>query len=38
MQNIYSEIVKALGRKERLALITLIIHVGSAPKTADAKY
>jgi xanthine dehydrogenase accessory factor len=38
MQDIYSEIVKALGRKERLALATLITRVGSAPRAVGAKY
>ncbi len=38
MQDIYSEIVKALGRKEKLALATLITRVGSAPRAAGAKY
>ena len=38
MQDVYSEIVKALGRKERLALATLITRVGSAPRAVGAKY
>jgi xanthine dehydrogenase accessory factor len=38
MQDIYAEIVKALERKEKLALATLITRVGSAPRTAGAKY
>jgi xanthine dehydrogenase accessory factor len=38
MTDIYSEIVKALGRKEKLALATLITRVGSAPRAAGAKY
>ncbi len=38
MQDIYSEIVKALVRKEKLALATLITRVGSAPRAAGAKY
>jgi xanthine dehydrogenase accessory factor len=38
MQDIYSEIVKALGRKEGLALATLITRVGSAPRAVGAKY
>jgi xanthine dehydrogenase accessory factor len=38
MQDIYSEIVKCLGRKEKLALATLITRVGSAPRGAGAKY
>src|SRR4030042_6821594 len=38
MEDIYSEIVKALERKEKLALATLITRVGSAPRAAGAKY
>ena len=38
MQDIYSEIVKALRRKENLALATLITRVGSAPRAEGAKY
>jgi len=38
MQEIYSEIVKALVRKEKLALATLITRVGSAPRAVGAKY
>ena len=38
MQDIYSEIVKSLGRKEKLALATLITRVGSAPRAVGAKY
>jgi len=38
MQDIFSEIVGSLGRKERLALATLITRVGSAPRAAGAKY
>jgi len=38
MQDIYSEIMKALVRKENLALATLITRVGSAPRAAGAKY
>jgi xanthine dehydrogenase accessory factor len=38
MQDIYSEIVKALGRNEKLALATLITRVGSAPRGVGAKY
>jgi xanthine dehydrogenase accessory factor len=38
MEDIYSEIVKALGKKEKLALATLITRVGSAPRAAGAKY
>jgi xanthine dehydrogenase accessory factor len=38
MQDIYSEIVKALEKKEKLALATLITRVGSAPRAVGAKY
>src|SRR4030042_4757566 len=38
MEDIYSETVKALERKEKLALATLITRVGSAPRAAGAKY
>jgi xanthine dehydrogenase accessory factor len=38
MEDIYAEIVKALGRKENLALATLITRVGSAPRGVGAKY
>jgi len=38
MEDIYSEITKALGRKEKLALATLITRVGSAPRGVGAKY
>lgn len=38
MQDIYSEIVKALGRKEKLVLATLITRTGSAPRAVGAKY
>jgi xanthine dehydrogenase accessory factor len=38
MQDIYSEIVKALERKERCVLATLINRVGSAPRAVGAKY
>jgi xanthine dehydrogenase accessory factor len=38
MQDIYSEIVKALERKEKVALATLITRVGSAPRAVGAKY
>ncbi|MGD0917940.1 MAG: XdhC family protein, partial [Thermodesulfobacteriota bacterium] len=38
MQNIYSEIVKALEKKEKLALATLITRTGSAPRAVGAKY
>ncbi len=38
MQDIYSEIVKSLGKKEKLALATLVSRVGSAPRAVGAKY
>jgi xanthine dehydrogenase accessory factor len=38
MQDIYSEIVEALGRKEKCVLATLINRVGSAPRAVGAKY
>lgn len=38
MEDIYSEIVKALGKKEKLALATLTTRVGSAPRAVGAKY
>ena len=38
MQDIYSEIVETLVRKEKVALATLITRVGSAPRAAGAKY
>ena len=38
MENIYSEIIKALEKKERLVLATLITRVGSAPRAVGAKY
>jgi len=38
MQNIYSEIVKGLEKKEKLALATLISRTGSAPRAIGAKY
>ena len=38
MQDIYSEIVKALERKEKVALSTLITRVGSAPRAVGAQY
>jgi xanthine dehydrogenase accessory factor len=38
VQDVYSEIVKSLGKKEELALATLITRVGSAPRAAGAKY
>ena len=38
MQDIYSEIVKALEKKGKVALATLISRVGSAPRAVGAKY
>ena len=38
MQGIYYEIVKALEKKEKLALATLISRTGSAPRAIGAKY
>jgi xanthine dehydrogenase accessory factor len=38
MNDIYSDIVKALEKKEKVALATLITRVGSAPRTVGAKY
>jgi len=38
VQDVYSEIVKSLGKKEKLALATLITRVGSAPRAVGAKY
>ncbi len=38
MENIYSEIVKALEKEEKVALATLISRVGSAPREVGAKY
>src|SRR5512136_698688 len=38
MEDIYSAIVKALEKKERVALATLITRVGSAPRAVGAKY
>jgi xanthine dehydrogenase accessory factor len=38
MQDIYSEIVKALEKKENCVLATLINRVGSAPRAVGAKY
>ena len=38
MQDIYSEIVKALEKRERCVLATLISRVGSAPRAVGAKY
>ena len=38
MEDIYSEIVKVLEKKEKVALATLITRVGSAPRAVGAKY
>jgi xanthine dehydrogenase accessory factor len=38
MEDIYSEIIKALEKKGQLALATLITRVGSAPRAVGAKY
>jgi len=38
MSEIYTEIVKALEKKEKVALATLITRVGSAPRAVGAKY
>jgi xanthine dehydrogenase accessory factor len=38
MEDIYSEIIKALEKGEKLALATLITRVGSAPRGVGAKY
>ena len=38
MEDIYSEIVKALEKKEKVAFATLITRVGSAPRAVGAKY
>ena len=38
MEDIYSEIIKALEKKEQVALATLITRVGSAPRAVGAKY
>jgi xanthine dehydrogenase accessory factor len=38
MEDVYSEIVKALEKKEKLALATLITRIGSAPRAVGAKY
>jgi len=38
MEDIYSEIVKALEKKEKVALATLITRMGSAPRAVGAKY
>jgi xanthine dehydrogenase accessory factor len=38
MERLYSEIVKALERREKVALATLIHRIGSAPRAVGAKY
>lgn len=38
MKDIYSEIIKALEKREKLVLATLITRVGSAPRAVGAKY
>jgi xanthine dehydrogenase accessory factor len=38
MEDIYSEIVEALEKKEKCVLATLINRVGSAPRAVGAKY
>ena len=38
MEDIYSEIVKSLLKKEKVALATVIKRVGSAPRAVGAKY
>jgi xanthine dehydrogenase accessory factor len=38
VKDIYSEIIKALGKGEKVALATLITRVGSAPRAVGAKY
>jgi xanthine dehydrogenase accessory factor len=38
MEDIYYEIAKALGKKEKVVLATLITRVGSAPRAVGAKY
>jgi xanthine dehydrogenase accessory factor len=38
MEDLYSEIVKTLEKKERAALATLISRIGSAPRAVGAKY
>jgi len=38
VKDIYSEIIKALEKKEKVALATLITRVGSAPRAVGAKY
>jgi xanthine dehydrogenase accessory factor len=38
VQDVDSEIVKSLGKKEKLVLATLVTRVGSAPRAVGAKY
>ena len=38
MDDLYSEIIKSLEKKEKVALATLINRVGSAPRAVGAKY
>jgi xanthine dehydrogenase accessory factor len=38
MEDIYIEIVRALEKKEKVALATLVSRVGSAPRAEGAKY
>ena len=38
MEGLFSEIVKALEKREKVALATLINRVGSAPRAVGAKY
>jgi len=38
MTDLYTEIVKALSQKEKVALATIIQRVGSAPRAVGAKY
>jgi len=38
MKDIYGEIIKALEKREKLVLATLITRVGSAPRGVGAKY
>lgn len=38
MENIYSEILKSIGKKEKAALATITTRTGSAPRAVGAKY
>src|SRR4030042_308508 len=38
MEDLYAEIVKALEKREKVALATLVNRVGSAPRAVGAKY